>query len=283
MNTPVNHHYIPRMLSKRFANQDGKLHVYDKNYPHRGVQKKDPRKVFVKRRLYTQEEEDGKRDASVETEYLAPLESDASPIVEKIVNSARRGGPLNLSPDERRIWGEFYYNLFARVPDTLDTATDMAHQMVLAEIDFVRQSRPLNDSELSLQNSPETMERNLKKGRIQHLQRPHPEGVSELLSNMRFVVAVIRKPRPERSFIIGSKPIMNLTTLYRSYLIEPSATVWLPLARDVGVSFCPGESDKIISLQDRHIKPINRSVFQQSTVIAGCSRELIESVLGEGE
>jgi len=100
---------------------------------------------------------------------------------------------------------------------------------------------------------------------------------------MRFVVAVIRKPKPERSFIVGSKPITDLTTHDRSYLVEPGAVVWLPLARDVGVSFCLGESDKMISLQDRHIKSINRSVFQQSIVIAGCSRELIESVLREGE
>ncbi len=181
MNTPVNHHYVPRMLSKRFANQEGKLHVFDKNYPDKGVQKKDPKKVFVKRRFYTQEEEDGTRDTSVETEYLAPLESDSSRIIEKIVDSARRGGPLNLSPGEREIWAEFYYNLFARVPDTLDKATDKVRQKALAEIDFARQSRPLNDLELSLQNDSETMERNLKKGRIQHLQESHSGHVSELL------------------------------------------------------------------------------------------------------
>ena len=67
----------------------------------------------------------------------------------------------------------------------------------------------------------------------------------------------------------------------QSHVSDPTFEIWLPLARDVAVSPCPGESDQVISANDRHIRTINRSIFQQSTVIAGCSRELIESLLGE--
>ena len=74
---------------------------------------------------------------------------------------------------------------------------------------------------------------------------------------------------------------MKMSLNEQSHVSDPTVEIWLPLARDVAVSPCPGESDKVISANDRHIRAINRSIFQQSTVIAGCSRELIDSLLGE--
>ena len=280
MNRPKNHHYIPQMLLKRFTNQEGKLYVYDRCHPEKGIQKKDPKKTFVRRHLYTQVKEDGTRDVEVETEYLAPLESRVSPVIEKIINAARRGDPPDLSPVEKDILMKFFFIQFARVPDTQDRATDEVRQMILARIDFAGQSRPLNDLELSVQNSSEAMERHLMNGRIQNLQMaPSPE-VSELLAKMGIVVAIIGDLKAERSFIVGSNPVVKLSHPERSNPSDPSVEVWLPLASDVAVFPCPWESDKVISANDRHIRTINRSIFQQSTVIAGCSRELIESLRG---
>ena len=280
MNRPKNHHYIPQMLLKRFTNQEGKLYVYDRCHPEKGIQKKDPKKTFVRRHLYTQVKEDGTRDVEVETKFLAPLESDVSPVIEKIVNAARRGNPPNLTPDEKGIWIRFFYSIFARVPDTLNPATDIVRHMILAEIQLARQSRPLNDLEQAVLDSPETMERHLTNGRIQHLQMSLSSEVSELLTNTRIAAAVIRKMKPVRSFVIGSNPVVKLTYPGRSHLADPTVEVWLPLARDVTVSPCPGESDKVISVKGRHIESINRSLFMQSTVIAGCSQELVESIAG---
>ena len=281
MNIPKNHHYIPQMLLKRFTNQEGKLYVYDRCHPEKGIQKKDPRKTFVRRHLYTQVEEDGTRDVSVETEFLAPLESDASPVIEKIANAARRGVPPNLSPDEKDIWVVFSYIQFKRVPETREKYKEEIRQEILREIDFIGQFRPFTDRELSILDDEETMERLFRNSSIQSVQKPLSKEGAEILLAKRIGVAVIRKPKPKRSFVIGSNPVVKLSHPKRSHLSDPTVEVWLPIARDVAVSPCPGESDKVISLQDRHIESINRSAFKQSTVIAGCSRELIESLLGE--
>ena len=280
MSIPKDHHYIPRMLLKRFTDKEGNLYFYDKRHPDKGVRKRAPKNLFYTRHFYTQVAEDGTQDAAVETEFLAVLESEASPVIEKIINAARRGCPPNLSLNEKDIWSKFFFIQFSRVPDTLGRATDEVRQRVLAEIDLAGQSRPLNDLELSVQNSPETMERHLINGRIQNLQMSPSCEVTEFLAKMRIVVAVIRKLKPKRSFIIGSKPVVRLSFSEGSHVADPNAEVWLPLSRDMAISFCPGECDKVVSANDRHIRAINKSIFQQSKVIAGCSRELIEFVRG---
>ena len=278
MSIPKNHHFIPQMLLKRFTSQEGKLYVYDKCHPEKGIQKKDPKKTFVRRHLYTQVEEDGTRDVSVETEFLAALENDASPVIEKIVCAARQGQPPNLSPDEKDIWVKFSYNLFVRLPETREKYKEEIRQEILREIDFIGQFRPLTDLELSMRDDEETMERLLRNSSIQSAEMAFVKDAFEILSEMGIGVAVIRKPKPKRGFIVGSSPVVKMSYPERTRVADPSVEVWSPLARDMAVTPCPGESDKVISVNDRHIRTINKSIVQQSTVIAGCSRELIESI-----
>ena len=93
MSIPKDQHYIPRMLLKRFTDKEGNLYCYDKRHPDKGVRKRAPKNLFFVRHLYTQVAEDGTQDALVETEFLAVLESQASPVIEKIISAARLGQP----------------------------------------------------------------------------------------------------------------------------------------------------------------------------------------------
>ena len=172
MSRPKNHHYIPQMFSKRFANQEGKLYVYDKSHPDKGVQKKDPRKTFVRPHLYSQEEEDGTLDVSVETGFLAPLESDASLVIEKIISAARRGNPPNLSPGERDIWVTFSYVQFKRVLERREKHKEEIFQEIRREIDFIGHFRPFADHELLILHEEEKMERLWRNISIQSVQKP---------------------------------------------------------------------------------------------------------------
>ena len=101
MSLPKDHHYIPRMLLKRFTNQEGKLYAYDKSHPDKGIQEKDARKLFVRRNLYTLVEDDRTRDVSKETQFLARHESDVSPVIARIVNAARRAPTLKQAERQR--------------------------------------------------------------------------------------------------------------------------------------------------------------------------------------
>ena len=281
MSKPKRHHYIAQMHSKRFADPDGILHVFDKRFPHKGVQKRTPRNLFVESDLYTQFDDKGAKDVSVETEFLAPLEGKASPVIEKIVSAARQGAPAKLSPDEKDIWVEFTYIQFKRVPERREKHKEEIFQEIRGEIDFIGQFRRFTDSELSILDDKETLERLWRNISVQSVQQPLSKEGAGIFLEKRIGVAVIRKPKPKRSFVIGSNPVVKMSNPEQSHLADPTVELWLPLARDVAVSPCPGERDKVISANDRHIREINKSVFQQSTVIAGCSRELIETIVGK--
>lgn len=281
MSKPKRHHYIAQMHSMRFADPDGILYVFDRRFPHKGVQKRTPRNLFVEGDLYTQFDDRGTKDVSVETEFLAPLESEASPIIEKIVSAARQGAPANLSPAEKDIWVEFTYIQFKRVPERLEKHKEEIFEEIRREIDFMRQFRRFTDHALSILDDEETMERLWRNISIQGVQKPLSKEGTEIFLEKRIGVAVIRKPKPKRSFVIGSNPVVKMSNPERSHLADPTAELWLPLARDVAVTTCPGESDRVISVNDRHIRAINRSVFEESTVIAACSREIVEALVGE--
>lgn len=280
MSRPKRHHYIAQMHSKRFADPGGILYVFDRRVPHKGVQKRTPRNLFVEGDLYTQFDEKGTKDVSVETEFLAPLEGKASPVIEKIVSAARQGDPAKLSPDQKDIWVEFTYIQFKRVPERREKHKEEIFQEIRREIDFIGQFRRFTDHELSILDDEETMERLWRNISIQSVQKPLSKEGAEIFLEKGIGVAVIRNPKPKRSFVIGSNPVVKMSNPERPHLADPTVELWLPLARDVAVSPCPGESDKVVSANDRHIRTINKSIFQQSTVIAGCSRELIELVKG---
>ena len=282
MSKPKRHHYIAQMHSKRFADPDGILYVFDKRFPNKGVEKRTPRNLFVEGDFYTQFDDKGNKDVSVETEFLAPLEGKASPVIERIVSAARRGTPPNLSPDEKDVWVRFSYNQFVRVPEKREKYKEEILEQIRNEIDFIRQFRPFTDRELSILDDEERLERLWRNSSVQNA-RVTSVKVAGVLSEKRIGVAVIRNPKPRRSFVIGSNPVVKMSHPERSHLADPTVEVWLPLARDMAVTPCPGERDKVVSANDRHIREINKSIFQQSTVVAGCSRGIIESLLGEVE
>ena len=281
MSRPKRHHYIAQMHSKRFTDPDGILYVFDKRFPQKGVQKRTPRNLFVEGDLYTQFDETGTKDVSVETEFLAPLEGKAGPVIEKIVSAARRGDTPNLSVAEKDVWVEFTYIQFKRVPERREKNKEEIFEEIRREIDFIGQFRRNADHELSILDDEETMERLWRNISIQSVQQPLSREGAAILLEKRIGVAVIRKLKLKRSFIVGSNPVVKMSNPGRSHLADPTVELWLPLARDVAVSPCPGERDKVVYANDRHIREINKSIFQQSTVIAGCSRELIESLLGK--
>ena len=218
MSKPKRHHYIAQMHSKRFADPDGVLYVFDRRFPHKDIQKRTPRNLFAEGDLYTQVGGDGTKDVSVETEFLARLESEASPVIEKIVNAARRGHPPNLSSVEKDIWVEFSYIQFKRVPETREKFTKEMRQDIRRDIDFIERIRPLTDLELPVWDDDETMERLLRNSSIQNVQRPLSKEGAEILLEKRIGVAVIRKPKPKRSFVIGSNPVVQMSHPERSHL-----------------------------------------------------------------
>lgn len=278
MSVPKRHHSNPIMLLKRFVNNDGFLYAFDKRNSEKGIWKTKPENIFVERHLYTQIEADGSRDSSVETKFLASIEMKAAPVLDKLVCGARKGNFPSMTPEERENWIRFFYCQFTRVPETTRKHLNEIRRGFLGEIDLLAQLRLVSDDQLAILNDEEAMDRAWRNAGIKSVTATSEEAL-EALSEKRICAAVIRNMKPKRSLVIGSVPVLKLSHPGRGHLSDPTVEVWLALARDVAVTPCSGEMDKVISLSNRHVESINKSIFKQSQVIAGCSRQLMESLM----
>ena len=281
MSIPKRHHFVPRMLLRRFTDENGRLHFFDKRIAEKGVLSASPANLFVERHLYTQHGEDGDKDVSVET-MLAGLEGPADKIIEKIISAARTGQLPNLTPSEKSSWDQYFYYQWKRVPDVHDGIVSSAEfeEWIRQFVEeFEETIRPLTADEHSKMKDPKVLAGIRQNARVQAVAKPGDEMV-RILGDKGLLVAII--PNPKKSFVIGSHPVVKLTYPGRSNLADPSVEVWLPLAHDVAVT--PGFSrvtEKLVELnEDRHIRMINEATLKQSTAIAGRSRTLVASLAG---
>ena len=279
MSIPKDQHYIPRMLLKRFTDKEGNLYFYDKRHPDKGVRKRAPKNLFYERHLYTQVGRDGAQDVSAETEFLAGLENRSEPIVEKIVSTASKTEIPDLNSIERRNFAKFFYNLMVRVPEVRDGIMANTDQEVTSEIRMKPADQPRNADEIAMLRGGDEKQRLLRNASIQSMQKSFDNNpMFERLANGRIGITVIRRSSQMRSFIIGSSPVARLPLPSGFLLDYPNVEIWLPLDRKVAVALIFGNCDKLRILEPKQIQRLNESVFEQSSIVAGCSCRLIESI-----
>ena len=264
MSYPKRHHYVPCMLSSRFANQSGKLFFFDKDRADRGVQVTTPKNLLLENHLYTTVDSSGNKNVEVE-ELLAKLEGQVSEVIDKIVDAARQQKTPDLTHAEKEAWCQYFYLQWRRVPEVRD--------QVLSKV---------VPEELKMQlskyfGSIEEVNRNIKNVWVESLPNSSKNVLSVLLNKGLGVVVV---QNLEHSFIVGSHPMVKFSHPGRAHLSDPSVEYWLPLASDVAVSPSGGRTDRLVVVDQSVVQAINRYISKQSTVIAGCSRKLIWSIAG---
>ena len=265
-------HYLAEMLSGRFTDKDGKLYCCPQKEPEK-IFRTTPKNVFLESDLYIQRDEHGKRDASVE-KGLSQLEGKANGVIEKIVSSARVGMHPGLTPDEKKIWDEFFCKQWKRLPlwcaETI--SDDSLYKKCLDG--FENERRPLTDYERRRFNDPKRKERILKNNWVKSVELPGGE-LMRVLGDKGLCVAVIRNSK--KSVVIGSNPIIRNG---HTRLDDPAAEALFPIAHDVVVSACLSRGEeKLVDVNDSaHIRQINEAICKQSDMIAGRSRELIKSL-----
>ena len=259
MSDPIYQHFVPRFLLRRFVGRDGYINVFDSRHPNRGIWKRKPGKVFGRNHLYTQIRNDGTRDATVEKEYLSTLESRTAPIVEEIVRAVRRKEVPALGIEERRTFIEFLYIQLTRIPERRDF--------------FLKEAK----KEVNRINIEERIWKNSSIVTLGHLARTGD--LMERLASQSLCYSPLRSPDAVKKLVIGSDPVVRLDEGDRIFFGNSHVEIWLPLATDVAVAWSPGDYDVIRELKDRDVWKLNLKAFQQSAVIAGSSRELIESLV----
>jgi hypothetical protein len=281
MKPPKRHHFVPQMLLNRFADAEGRIAFFDKSRPKNGVQVTTPKNLLVQHHLYSKKNRDGSFDGSLEA-YYSTLESEAHILFEKIIVAVLERSTPNINAVEKHTWDRFLYEQWRRVPDF--------HDEIMPLSDFAKTIREgFNEFETKFQR-PVTAEEKERFGgtaalktfrnnaRVTALNRRSPI-VTEAIANKALFFG---RTAPQRSFIIGSFPVMKLVPLgATNNLDNPAVEIWLPIHPNVMVVSAGlkgiGNGHLAAMHMDR-IRGFNESVAKKSTIFAGRSPELIASL-----
>ncbi|MGB0694876.1 MAG: DUF4238 domain-containing protein [Rhodospirillaceae bacterium] len=280
MNNPKRHHYVPQLILRRFADDAGKLFFFDKRRPEDGIKSSTIGNLFVENYLYSIKEESGDKDATLETE-LASLEGAAEKIIKKIENATLVNKVPQLSSVEKKLWDFFFYIQWKRTPDNFAKIfSEIDFEITLREAikDFEQRLRPLTSEQRKELENPIVLKR-IKHNAKANAIRSDAKDVLDVIGNKG--LAIIRIGALNKSFIIGSYPIVKLTLPGRSHLSDPTVEVWFPISPRVAISpaYLRGECRVIPIKSVAEIRHINVSVAKQSTIIASKSEKLISSLL----
>ena len=285
-NFPKRQHFVPKMLLKRFCDDDGWLWTGGKNLDD--VYRARPRNVFVQNHLYTKHAYDDTPPSAEYEQVFGRMETTTDPVIDRIVNCARLPQCPVLSPEEQATLLGFVIALARRTPESRQRAShgisdDELHNIVQEIMEkggyegwpdkdeFLGNSEIREPIELVMHNSDAKFAAGVDP-RMGEKEREFIAGIG-----VRF--AVIR--RPDKSFVIGSH---GITICDPSVSRDLAGTV-LPLAHDVLVHLTPwpGETGLLVLGGNREssdlIDAINQATASLSNTITGRSQALIRSLL----
>ncbi len=275
---PKRHHFVPRMLQKQFINADGGLWTFDYRRPTKGVWCAKMDALLLQGHLYSHVRKDGSKDLELES-FFSRLESEATPIVEKIIKRARNWKPPTLTKTERECWDLFLYQQFRRVPDLHNAllSPEQHREQVERFLDeFDRKVRTLTNEERSDLLGSESLSRSYRNVRISSL-KTRSDQVLKVIAGRGLAVA--RIPNPQKSFVLGSRPVLKLTPPDVNDLSDQRVELWLAIAPDVMVGVGPvDQREVIVDISDKNVRSVNESICTQSSQIVSRSRELVTSL-----
>jgi hypothetical protein len=274
---PRGHHYVPVTLLKRFTDDDGWLHAIRPAVLEAKVFCQRPEELFKQRDLYAVKRSGGQADHGMET-ALSRFESESERVIVRIVEAARAGGTPSLTAEEEATWLQFLYLQWKRVPDLHLTVTTPPEAETLLDEIFAeaRELFPAHGAELDRLSQPAERARTLRNARVDGL-----NGMSmEVFDAMRSRgLGIVRIRRPDKRFIVGSRPVVKLTQPGKTNLRHPECELWLPIASDVMVGLGRGQgSETLVDCTPENIRHTNLAIAKQSTMFASGSALLTKSV-----
>ncbi len=293
-NHPARQHYIPEFLIRHFVDSCGHLWVYDRRrgklYPT------SAKKAFVESNIYTRYEfargdnyeglvGSTKKDYSYEADSLSRIESEAAPVVSRIIKHARAKFPPKLSAHQANSWKAFVLAMARRTPESRQRVTSISDR----EAFYVAAKRRADEISYDLPDI-DTLYKDsriwkLKNMVVSNVHAGFAAGVSrrEKREEERFCrecglcVAIICNPSPTNSFLIGSHGLAIVPS-------NEAKGSWLPIAHDVAVSVTSFPDREFLVVIDddrtkRVVAAINAASNARSHTIASRSEELVRTFI----
>ena len=266
MSQPKRQHYIPKMLLKRFADDNGLLCVCRRDEEKLEFRTVSPKNAFVVRHLYTNRDGFGNPDTSVEAD-LGDIESAASPVIDRIVNCSLDGNCPRLSADEREKLVRFIIHQHRRIPENLPLVKESLN-IPMTEIPdaFAKAAgRPATKEERAQIEAPEFRKMQSQNAFSSFAGVPPRPEVLQLYAGYPIHFGVIRIAR--KNFVIGSRI---------------GTADWFPVHRQVALRLVAENGpDGLTEFQDMaEVRRINEQTVRGSLAFAGASEQLVRSLAG---
>ena len=237
-------HFVPRMLLRNFTDGDGKLYFFDRRFKEKRILKTTPDALYRERDLYVVRDEDGNRDDSAE-DLFAEFEREAAPVLERIITAVRDGKDSTLSLSERATLDRYIYFQWARVPDTAAPIVNHTLGRLSLENPEIGDLSPGELAEFGKAVNVENLVGDITEPR---------ERILSFLRNKSLAFVVIR--RKNKSFVIGSSPVLRVFPDRSDSVPRTFTAMWLPLAHDVAVAYGEGEGGLMEFTEDQELRPV---------------------------
>ena len=255
---------------KILRTKTGKLYFFDKRFEQKQILKTAPNALFRERGLYVLRDAEGNMDDSAE-DLFAELEREVAPVFDRIITAVRDVKEPVLNPLERYVLDHYVYFQWARVPDMYDHVLDHTLKKVSLEDPGIWNLPPEELSEFKKRVNTESL--------VVNVTEPGDRILSYLRSKSLAFVSIPAR-RKNRSFVIGSNPVVRVFPERSEEAPRAFIAMWLPLAHDVAVAYGEGQGGLMEFPQDSELRRFNEEVFKQSQGIAGRSPKLIASIAG---
>lgn len=270
------HHFVPKMLSKRFVNGDGHLWYFDSYNKRHGIQSVTPNGAFWARDLNTLEDSAGVKSDDAERFFNSTLEEPCNTLLDSLTEQVISNSTVTLSPDERTLLNDFVYFQFKRTPDAnakfmgdVPTETDISHLVNEYEQNAGRRITPEERAQIF---SVEGQKKIAQRGRVLASTALADEEVTKALSSISAWFLVAPK---SSSFVLGSDPVLR----FGGRLDSEGAALVLPISkRTACVWGTKYRNGTIVHANKNQIRSLNESTARESTAIASCAEPLTKSL-----
>lgn len=273
-NPPKRHHFIPQMILRHFAAEDGQLWFWRRDFQPDNVRKTSTQNLFAENDLYTFVQKDGGKDVALET-FFANLEGVGARFINDLAEIVRRGDTPEPDAGAWYFWSHFFYYQLKRAPGAIAAfAEQMNFDHLVAEtaakVRTIREETGGDADEAGL-------EEKIRKNAIVVAQAAGPS--PEILAVFETMgLAIYRITDPSKSFIVSDVP--GAVARFRSAngsLSHP--TLFLPLTWDIAVGqLAGGRRVEVIAVDREQVRRMNEASAARSLVIAGRSAQLVSSL-----
>jgi hypothetical protein len=264
-------HFVPKLLLKRFQDEDGRLWYYDTKRAHKGVEPRNPDSVFYKKYFSSNSD----RTFTVERQFNERVETPFNEFLDELLPKLEPAVTFELTGDQRALCAAFTYYQAKRRPELM---TDLLNDEY-GSFEDPDEKRAMEFTRALSESSDVVDKGDLHDMRLSVLTHTN----SEVLSGMsRAGIWFLESHRSER-FCVTSNPVKshNLHVLDK-YGNEMSGTsLAMPVSKDFAMCFGPPSLDGTVQrIATKEVaEKFNSTLWRTSNKIAGTSKAQLERLV----